>query len=37
MPRVVHFEFAAEDPQRAVKFYERVFGWKIDKWEGPME
>ena len=30
MPRVAHFEFAAEDPQRAVKFYEQVFGWKIN-------
>ena len=37
MPRVAHFEFAAEDPERAVKFYEQVFGWKIQKWDGPME
>ena len=37
MPRVIHFEFAAQDPQRAVKFYEDVFGWKITKWEGPMD
>lgn len=34
MPRVMHFEIPADDPDRAVKFYEEVFGWKIDKWEG---
>ena len=36
MPRVVHFEIPADDTGRAVKFYERVFGWKIEKW-GPMD
>ena len=37
MPRVVHFEFNADEPERAVKFYQKVFGWEIKKWEGPME
>ncbi|MEP6920405.1 MAG: VOC family protein [bacterium] len=37
MPRVVHFEIHAGDPQRAVSFYEKVFGWSFQKWEGPME
>lgn len=37
MPRVVHFEFGADKPERAVKFYEKVFGWKIEKWEGPAD
>jgi len=37
MSRVVHFEISAEKPERAVNFYERVFGWKIVKWEGPVE
>lgn len=37
MPRVVHFEFSADDPERAVKFYKEVFGWRIDKWEGPVD
>ncbi len=37
MPRVIHFEFPADDPERAIAFYENVFGWKIEKWEGPME
>ena len=35
MPRVVHFEIPADDPARAKKFYETVFGWKIEKWDGP--
>lgn len=37
MPRVVHFEIDAEKPERAIKFYEKVFGWKIEKWKGPIE
>jgi predicted enzyme related to lactoylglutathione lyase len=37
MPRVVHFEIHADDPDRAVKFYSGVFGWKIEKWNGPMD
>ncbi len=37
MPRVAHFEIPADEPERAVRFYESVFGWKIRKWEGPME
>jgi predicted enzyme related to lactoylglutathione lyase len=36
MPRVVHFEIPADRPERAVKFYKKVFGWKIDKW-GPVD
>ncbi len=37
MPRVAHFEVPADEPERAVKFYESVFGWKIEKWEGPVD
>ena len=37
MPRVVHFEIPAEDPDRAVKFYAEVFNWKIEKWAGPVD
>lgn len=37
MPRVTHFELNADDPERAVKFYSSVFGWKIEKWAGPMD
>ena len=37
MPRVVHFELSADDPERAIKFYENAFGWKTEKWAGPMD
>jgi len=37
MPRVVHFEIHAADPNRAVNFYKNLFGWTFQKWEGPME
>jgi predicted enzyme related to lactoylglutathione lyase len=33
----VHFEISADDPERAIKFYTDVFGWKTEKWEGPMD
>ncbi len=37
MPRVVHFELGAVEPERAARFYESVFGWEIAKWEGPVD
>jgi predicted enzyme related to lactoylglutathione lyase len=37
MPRVVHFEIPADNPDRAVKFYTEVFNWKIVKWTGPLQ
>lgn len=37
MSRVGHFEIHADDPQRALKFYEQVFGWQFNKWEGPQD
>ena len=37
MPRVVHFEISAKDPEKVVDFYQKVFGWKVTKWEGPQE
>ena len=37
MSRVIHFELPADNPNRAIAFYEKVFGWKFEKWEGPME
>ena len=36
MSRVIHFEIAAENPERAVKFYQKAFGWMIEKW-GPVD
>lgn len=32
MPRVVHFEIHAADPERARLFYEHVFGWEPQQW-----
>jgi predicted enzyme related to lactoylglutathione lyase len=37
MPRVVHFEIHASEPERAVNFYKTVFDWQFQKWEGPMD
>ena len=37
MPRVVHFEIHADDPERAAAFYAGVFGWRLQKWDGPAE
>jgi uncharacterized protein len=37
MSRVIHFEIPANDPERIASFYQKAFGWKIDKWPGPME
>ncbi len=37
MPRVIHFEIATDDPERTIGFYETVFGWKIQKWDGPID
>ena len=37
MPRVIHFEIHAADPERAVNFYQTLFGWTFQKWEGPMD
>ena len=37
MPRIVHFEFAADNPERAANFYRDVFGWQSSSWGGPME
>jgi predicted enzyme related to lactoylglutathione lyase len=32
MPRVVHFEVHAEDPERAIRFYEAVLGWRFQRY-----
>ena len=37
MPRPIHFEIPAEHPERAMQFYSNVFGWKFNKWAGPMD
>jgi len=35
MPSFIHIDIAADDPERAGRFYEKVFGWTIQKLEGP--
>lgn len=37
MPRISYLDFSADDPGRAVNFYSKVFGWQINKWDGPEE
>ena len=37
MQRVVHFEIYTDNPETVRPFYENVFGWKIQKWDGPIE
>jgi predicted enzyme related to lactoylglutathione lyase len=37
MPRISYLDFSADDPVRAVNFYSKVFGWQINKWDGPRE
>jgi hypothetical protein len=32
MPRPVHFEIHAADPDRVKGFYEALFGWSIEQW-----
>jgi len=35
MNSIVHFEIPADNVERAKKFYEKAFGWKIEKFEMP--
>ncbi len=30
MPTIVHFDLPVDDPERAKKFYEELFEWKIE-------
>ena len=34
---LVHFEIPAKDVEKLKSFYTKVFGWKIEKFPGPME
>jgi predicted enzyme related to lactoylglutathione lyase len=36
MPTIVHFDIPADDLDRARKFYESLFGWKIEQPPGPL-
>ncbi len=35
MSRVVHFEIPVTDIDRSIAFYQEVFGWTFQKWDGP--
>jgi predicted enzyme related to lactoylglutathione lyase len=37
MPRVIHFEIHADNPDRAIKFYQSLFSWEFTKWTGPVD
>jgi predicted enzyme related to lactoylglutathione lyase len=37
MNRVIHFELAADNPERAIAFYGKTFGWKMVKGDGPAD
>ena len=37
MARLVHFEMNVKDVQKTITFYEDVFGWRFQKWDGPMD
>lgn len=34
--KVIHFEIPIDDNERAVAFYSRAFGWRLERW-GPVE
>jgi predicted enzyme related to lactoylglutathione lyase len=37
MNRFIHFELATDDPEKTAGFYREVFGWQVQKWQGPVE
>ncbi len=37
MNRFTHFELATNDLEKTAAFYRDVFGWKVEKWEGPVD
>lgn len=37
MSRAIHFDLSADNPERAARFYKNVFGWKVEKWQGPSD
>ena len=32
MPRPIHFEIQAADPERAIQFYKSLFDWQFNQW-----
>jgi predicted enzyme related to lactoylglutathione lyase len=37
MNKVTHFEITGTDLEKTAEFYRSVFGWKIHKWDGPVD
>ena len=37
MNRFIHFELATDDVEKTAQFYREVFGWQIQKWDGPID
>ena len=37
MNRITHFEFVTDDFEKTAAFYREVFGWQVQKWEGPVD
>jgi len=37
MNRFTHFELATDDLEKTADFYRQVFGWKVEKWAGPVD
>lgn len=36
MPKFVHIDIGADDPERAAAFFRSVFGWSVRKADGPL-
>jgi len=37
MNRFTHFELVSDHLEKTANFYRDVFGWQIEKWEGPVD
>jgi uncharacterized protein len=37
MNRFTYFEFMTDNPEKTAAFYREVFGWDVQKWNGPVD
>ena len=37
MKRIIHFEIHSGDPDSTRSFFDNVFGWRFNRWDGPEE
>lgn len=35
--RIIHFELNVKNIEKSIRFYKRVFGWKFERWDGPID